>query len=375
MIELTKGLLSKFTGLNNKSVSGTILPPADLSSEQQALRDLVPGLLFTSSSGAKCFSYEFGQSSYLAIPIYLSDEHSHALTLESQNEILADRPIGSHFLYLADKLSLLPRKICPNWVEENIVGPAQADGVDLEVIRECMQPLSVFKIFPSHLLLSSLPSPYIADYICTFETDLCASTSIHSDSVQIIRELFLSEKLHFFGENLFHALAAASLRHSFLEAYKLLEFTFILPRADDLINTLNEHGSSLNLSLIEFAKQCSNKLGWRRQERDSIGRIFRDYADHDLSAFINLAGSCEPFRSIDTVPNLGDPTEKVNIFVQKLADRFYDLRNQVVHQLWPDDEFNCKPVDWNALILFTLQCVRWVYDKHLLAVSQYCENA
>jgi hypothetical protein len=365
MITLSQKLLSKFTGLNGMPVTGRIIPPSDLKAEEIALSNLLPGETFASSSGAQCFSFEYETKTHLAIAISLSDDHIDLLLRESQNEIAFVNPVGSHYLYISEKLSLRPLKLSPSWVEENIAGPAQSDGVLLEVLKESLTPVSVFCLSQSSSVYGSLPYSYIADYICTFETCLCESTAIHSSSIDIIRELFLREKLHFSGQNLFQALAAKSLRHSFLEVYRLLEFTFMLPRVDDLIALLQARGECLNLHLIDFARYCSDKLDWHRQERDSIERIFRDYAQHDLSIINDLVANCKPFSSIAAIPSSSSSDDDINAYAKKVAKTYYSLRNQVVHQFWPNKEHDCDEDDWNALILFTLQSVRWIYEKHL----------
>lgn len=366
LIQLSQRLLAKFIGLNEIPVTGRILSPDNLRDEEKALSNLIPGRSFISSSGARCFIFSYEQDSYMAISIYLSDEHTASLSEQSQNEIVSIDPIGSHYLYLADKLSLAPIKIGSDWIEENIAGPARDEGVSLETLKDSLEPLSVFRLSLNSSVPVNLPYLYLANYICTFETSLSQSTTVCAEAIDVIRELFLREKLQFFGQNLFHALAAKSLRHSFLEVYRLLEFTFILPRADDLIKALHMQGENISLPLLDFAKHCSEMLGWHRQERDSIERIFRDYARHDLDTFKTLARSCRPFSSIAVTSSIDTSVDDMNDFIAAMARRYYALRNQVAHQVWPEKEHDCDTDDWNVLILFTLQSIRWIYDKHLV---------
>ncbi len=182
---------------------------------------------------------------------------------ESHGEICLFSPPDSHYLYLADRLNLISIREDSAWVEEHIVGPAQGDGVELEVLIKSLTAVSIFELSLNASAPRSLPYLYIANCICTFETNLCNSTRIGHDAIDVMRELFLREKLHFFGRNLFHALGASSLSHAFLEVYRLFEFTFSLPRADDLVRELKAKGIKVDLALVDFAKHCSEKLGWR----------------------------------------------------------------------------------------------------------------
>jgi hypothetical protein len=369
LIQLSKGLLSKFYDINGKQVEGLIVPPCDFEAERTALSNLAAGDFFTSSSGASCISYQYDQKLYLAISIHLCEKSVEYLERDSKDEIRSFIPPDSHYLYLADRLSLSSIINDSYWVDEYIAGPAKEDGVELEVLKNSLTPVSIFELSLNASDLGGLPHSYIADYICTYETSLRLTTHLKPESVDIIRELFLREKMYFFGQNLFHALRASNLFHSFLEVYRLFEFTFTLPRAEDLVNELKAKGVIVDLAIVDFAKHCSAKLGWRMIERESIKRIFRDNAADELAIFRELVANCKPFSVITSVSNSNIDIVAINSFAEKVADKYYAIRNQVVHQLWPDDEEIYDHDDWHALILFSLKSVRRLYEKHLTRES------
>jgi hypothetical protein len=58
---LSKSLLSKFCDIKGDQVEGKIIPPSDVEAEKEALKNLEPGEIFSSSSGACCLSYKYQQ--------------------------------------------------------------------------------------------------------------------------------------------------------------------------------------------------------------------------------------------------------------------------------------------------------------------------
>jgi len=73
---------------------------------------------------------------------------------------------------------------------------------------------------------------------------------------------------------------------------------------------------------------------------------------------------CKPFRSLAPALRSAD-AEKVRAALTKFGDKFYALRNQVVHQLWKEDETVCDVDDWVALSEFTISCVKFFYESYL----------
>ena len=93
-------------------------------------------------------------------------------------------------------------------------------------------------------------------------------------------------------------------------------------------------------------------------------RLFDEYSQRHMVFFQNLTEQCKPFKSL--APALrSSEAEKIQVALTKFVDKFYALRNQVVHQLWREDEADCDADDWVALAEFTIGCVKYFYESYL----------
>lgn len=368
LIELSGLVLGKFRGANGNFVAGCLSQPTDLAGEMAALRDLEFGATWDSSSGVKACDYCLRGSRYIALALVLPSDQLYGLEVASDRSIQPVDVVGSIYLFLANKLGLAPRDLNPLWVEEHIAGPAStADGVSLDVITDCLGDVTVFRIFDESVFRGEVSSSYIANYLCTFDARLTRGSRLNEASLGVVREMFLQQRYYLIERNLFEAIAAPSARHSFLEVYRTLEFVFVLPRARSLLQSLRHAGGTIELNILDFARHCNRQLGWKRVERDAIGKIFREFFGSSRGAYENLILSCGPFRELGPVPALGLVANDVANFVEKVAERYYQLRNQVAHQFWADEEIQCVDGDWCALIEFSLHCIKHLYEKHLSA--------
>lgn len=357
-------LLAKFQDSAGTPVVGRFSMPADFEGEALALKNLLPGESWVSASNVRAFEFVLDDEYCIALAFSISEEDQEQLKSESDGTIEKIEVPGSVFLYLAECLKLEPIKLDALWVEEHIGGPAaEKDGVGLDIIREVLEGVSVFRLGHKSIFKENTPARYVANYICTFDPNLKGINRLSFHSLEIIREIFLQEKEHLIEVNLFYAMSTSVLRHAFLEIYRTLEFVFVLPRANALLNQLRGSGATLNVNVIDFAKQCYKELGWKRVERDSIERLFREYAQVDRGAFQTLTSYCHPFSSINVVVNM--TAEEAAPLARSVAEKYYALRNQVAHQFWPDEMTQCSDKDWQALIEFTLGCISHFYRQHL----------
>lgn len=365
LIQLSQALLLKFSDSNGIPISGRFSTPQDIQAEIAALTSLKSGESWQSPSGTRVFEYWQGDSHCLAFALGLSvDEQAH-LNVISQGSIRPIEILGSVFLFLADRLNLAPLEFEPQWIEEYIAGPAsEPSGVELDIVKKSLSALVVFEIEEGSFFQPQISGKYVANYICTFDPIFRKNGRLTVDSLDIVREIFLQEKNHLIEGNLFEAIATPSVRHAFLEVYRTLEFVFVLPRARSLLDRLRQEGGTFDIEIMDFARYCSIELGWRRIERDSIGRLFREYSQASLGAYEKLVQNCAPFSTMGVVPSSASEKDRLD-YVDRIAARYYQLRNQVAHQFWPDDELSCSEGDWLALVDFTLGCVRYFYEKHL----------
>lgn len=364
LIDLSRILLGKFQNTHGRPVTGRLKTPENLTEEIRDLKDLTADSLSESASGAKFIEFSSGGRRCVAIAIGLSDREKYSIEDESQGSIKSIDMPGTIYMFLANRLDVRPKNISALWVEEHIEGPANDDsGVDLSVIRGALEDVSIFT-YGNPTPTRSLSGKYTANYICTFSSGIAIGSILTEGALDIIRELFLEEKLYVFEKNLFTAMKSPLAKHAFLEIYRILEFAFVLPRAVALLDKVQLSAPGINIHVIELARHCYKELGWKRVERDSIGKIFDEYAQDNYNAFQMLPASCKPFLSF-TPPTTTDTVEKKSAFVAKCSEKYYSLRNQIVHQLWPDEEIVCDESDWQKLIEFTLGCISYFYKKYL----------
>jgi len=368
LIELSGLVLGKFRGVSGKPVTGRLSLPRDFDGEKAALRDLDFGSVWKSSSGIDVCDYRLDGARYLALVLALPTEELADLEITSEGSIKPTEVVGSIYLFLAHKVNLLPSEADPLLIEEHIAGPASTDdGVALVVLKEFLGDLTVFRVHDDSVFRGDISSSYVADYICTFDARLTRRTRLNPVSMGIVREIFLQERYYLIERNLFEAMSAPSARHAFLEVYRTLEFVFVLPRARSLLDALRDAGGSIELNVLEFARHCNRELGWKRIERDAIGRIFREFFATSRSDYESLVLACSPFRGLGPVPAMGATPNEMENFVEKVAARYYQLRNQIAHQFWTDEEIYCTDSDWSMLIEFSLRCIQYLYDRHLTA--------
>jgi len=366
--ELSRALLEKFLDPNGKPISGKFSPPSDIQKERDSLTQLLAGDKWVSPSNVRVFDFLHDGLYCLALTIPLSNEDLLELKDQSEDTIQPIEIPGSIYLFLASQLDLHPKKYDLQWAEQYIAGPANEDGVDLEFVQPYIEEITILQLTDASIFKNPTPGRYVANYICTFDPRLKGNNKLSPRSLEIIREIFLQEKDRLIEENLFKAMETPLLKHAFLEIYRTLEFVFTLPRANALLEQLKLAGGKIDMKILDFARHCHKQLGWNRVERDSIKKLFREYSSVNYASFFSLPPKCTPFAGL-TAALLTASADDQNAYVEKVADKFYQLRNQVAHQFWPDEVLNCTDSDWQELIEFTLGCVSYFYDQHLSKVA------
>lgn len=365
VIRLSGEVLAKFSDRYGNPVIGRLTSPKDLDRELSALKELVPGECWECYNGSKAIDFLHDGHYCIALKIQISEEEIYSLEEQSESSIRTISVPGSIYLFLADRLELRPKNLDRQWVDEYIVGPAGGpDGVDLEVISKSLEEITVFQVNEASVFESNTSGRYVANYLLTFDSSLKGRNFLSAASLNIIREIFLQEKDRLIESNLFEAMATPLLKHAFLEVYRTLEFIFVLPRANALLDRLKAAGGVLDLKALDFARLCHKELGWKRIERDSILRLFKEYSSHKYTAFIVLYENCKAFNG-SKMPEATDDHEVKSELISRTVDKYYSLRNQVAHQFWPDEMLQCDDEDWQALIEFTLGCISYFYNEHL----------
>lgn len=359
--------LAKFVGIQGAPVEGKIAPPSDIKAEVGELKSLVKGNAWTAAGGITAFDFSISNQYCVALKVGLSESDAADLLGAGDGPIELVEFGSAVGLYLIDQLKLNPLSRSPEWVEEHIAFPAsQGNGVDFAVLRGALEEFSVFRVRDEHAVRPSRPgvSRHVANFILAHHGPLTNAAGLSQKSIDCIREIFLQERSHVFDDNLFTALSSPVPRHAFLELYRTLEFVFVLPRVKALAQALGLNKPDGELDLIELARSCYSQLRWKRVERDSLERLFSEYSQRHMASFQSLTMDCKPFNQLAPELEAAEP-EKVHVALTKFVDRFYALRNQVVHQLWKEEETVCDADDWAALAEFTVGCVKFFYESYL----------
>lgn len=219
-------------------------------------------------------------------------------------------------------------------------------GHDFTDLMSYIEKFAVFKI-DADSVFCGRDYTEIAYYICSqFDKFITLPIqSLVSDYQDILQEQSAVLK-----ENVFLSLTATHYKHSFIELYRCIEVLYVLPRSISLKSKL-----AYSNPAYELARHCIDELGWRKREEDSLCRILKDIDESVIAASgIQNATFADPGWLFD-----GTDSEKKSH--EKLAVKIYRIRNQLVHQLLPDDEIRITDQDWNLLIKFTLDVIKDAY--------------
>lgn len=364
LIQLSSHLLAKFGGIDGSPGLRKLSSPVDLDAERRVLSAVQKIDYWTSPSGVRIFEFIYNDCLHVAVTFSISTDRTVDLMKATTQTITVTDVVGSVFLYLAFWLDLKATRASPENIEEYIVGPSQtSEGVDLKTVREYLEEITIFRVDEDSAFSGDVSRKYRGYYLCTFDPRYDRSNCLTTSSVEIIRQMFYAQKEELIVANLFQAMTTPVPRHAFLEIYRLLEFIFVLPRAKALLDELGKTGK-LDVKILEFARKCYRQLGWKRVERDSLARLFQEYGVFSLDAFKGLCVGCGPFSSLLKRFKLHEDQSRTD-FIDKVSETYYRLRNQVAHQLWPEDEIACSDEDWKALAEFTLGCISYLYAEHL----------
>jgi|GEM_PF-3566568 len=368
-IELASFALSRFIHDTEDLAKARIKPPPrELRNHAlQELRDIKPVTTVNAYDGQKAVRYDWRDSKYIAIPFDLAHQKLQLLDdSEDGLEYLSAEELPEAIsLYLIRALELAPIYGNELTIIDEIISPAidGEDGVELTAILRYLQKYSVIRISEASIYSSSPTANHLVNYLITFQ-DWAVSSPLAESSLQTIRAIFHSDKDHLIGRNLFWALESKSPRYGFLECYRTLEFLFGFPRSKKLLDSLKKIGkASLPISEMELARLCSNELGWRLVERDALTNLLREYADYRVDPFNELADNCEFFSKL----RLAGPVKATQI--THYAEMLYKIRNQTVHQFWPDEELIVSHDDYVNLADFILGCIFYFYDKYFQRIT------
>ncbi|MGY0834967.1 hypothetical protein [Azospirillum argentinense] len=364
LINLSESLLGKFLDERGMPVIGKLKAPEDFPAEREYLRQMKTKEVWHTDGGARAFSFSHDGKNCIALNFSISSEFADELSNHSQGTVNVVEVPGSIFLVVADRINLQPLDVGSLHIEQFVAGPAASDeGVDLKEVKKYLEGCTIVSIEENSIFENNISERYVANYVCTFQSRYALNKVLGENSINLIRSLFFKEKTLFIEKNLFAAMETPLLPHAFLEVYRILEFVFVLPRTISLLEKVRPDYIESRVDIMDFAKSCNKLLGWKRGERDSIERLFRQYSSTNFTNFEYLCQNCALFIGVLDAFQARDK-DKEN-FIKNCSEKYYEIRNQIVHQFWPDEVKPCSEGDWKALIEFTLGCVSHFYDGYL----------
>lgn len=353
---LARYALDQFLDLRGAPLKdGKIAPPEDLVGEKAELDALSFGDVFEYPHSVRGAWFDIGGERYICFRG--AEDSLDSLCFGNVPEDFIEANLtGLTLLFLIRKLKMSPVMARGDDVEERVVGPARsADNVNLSAVLDFYPKLRAFKFQSCGGFKEDVSPDILALYLSTYHPQIMMRCQLAEDTLESLRRLISQDKSWIHKSNILDAMTASHLRHAFLEVYRCLEFAFVLPRAKELIQGISSIGGSVTENPIDFARRCADTLGWRRIERDSIESIFRALTNQDYSSFFAVVCACS-VTAPSVVPPAHD-SEKLNSAVSSVAQSYYNARNQVAHQFWPNQMKDMNDEDWNALIRLTAFCV------------------
>lgn len=283
--------------------------------------------------------YRDDQFTYVAFTL---DDANHFHLPYNIEEIEVELP---HFIYLAKEMSLnvssknskdhIINNILWQQNDENYVGHSYYD------IVEYFQKIIILK-FDKANIEDNFDIERLFFYILSYSTKF-NKTNDYSLCILYRKVFFDVEKVS--HDNIFMSMTSPHRKHSFLEAYRCLEWIYVLPRILNLKDEINYKNAGFNL-----ANSCVKSLSWRRKEEDSITLLIKEAFLEDPS-FADDSYWMPIFKNVPEEP-------------EKIASKVYQIRNQYVHQFNPEREINISDDECNELISFILKLLLILYKKY-----------
>lgn len=237
---------------------------------------------------------------------------------------------------------------------------------------EYFEPFSIFEI-EKQSSLYELSAELIGLFLITFQKNL-RYLNFDIETIKRYRNIILSCNRNFSMENILLSLTSFHPKHSFLELYRCVEGIFHLPRAVALKQALN-----LTKTGNEIALLCYSHLGWKRNEGDSLKKLFGSISDLTV------------FNSLDNVPRFEPSINKIKTeginetSVANLCEAIYTIRNQFVHQFDKNriqdiadsdimqliDFFQTLILDFNSQFIDDLDCIidyKYSFDTEIAEI-------
>ncbi|ENQ5029914.1 hypothetical protein ACEPBM_002840 [Vibrio cholerae] len=283
---------------------------------------------------------------------YCDQQYTYAaFTLNDTKEFILPENIEEieielpHFIYLAKAMRLEVSPLKSKYeITDNILWQQNEDsykGHSYYEINEYFKKIVIFR-FDNGDIENNFNIERLFFYILSFSSKFNQTNNYNLSGLysKIFREI---EKIS--HDNIFMSMTSPHRKHSFLEAYRCLEWIYVLPRILTLKDEIKYKYAGFNL-----ANSCVKSLSWRRKEEDSITLLIKE-AFTSSPSFAADSYWMQIFKNIPEEP-------------EKIASRVYQIRNQYVHQFNPDREIDISDDECNELISFILKLLLILYKKY-----------
>lgn len=248
-----------------------------------------------------------------------------------------------HFLYLSDEMRLTVKPdVSKKTIENELLwqqNDENYDGHSYSDIVSFFQSLTIIR-FEGNNIIDSYNLERLCYYLLSHNKNFnpISDYNLYNLYQRIYVDL---EKIS--HDNIFMSMTSLHRKHSFLEAYRCLEWIYILPRVLNLKDEINFQDAGFKL-----ASSCVSNLAWRRKEEDSLSLLVK--------------------KAFDTNEAFKEKTYWMDVFkdvpIEKVAARTYLIRNQFVHQFTQEKEISISNQHCNELISFTLELLLILYKEY-----------
>lgn len=341
---------------------------------QQGMADLAaikPLDTVSLPDGERAVYFQWNEEHYIGITYELEaiSDDVRSSSGDSLELIPIEESIEAFILFLIKELGLTVTTKDSQLIENEIVFPAleKGIGVDIHATLNHLEKFSLIKISRDSLFDANTSGRSLALFLSTFNPYYRSKDFILPSTIELIRELFQTDKEQLVDKNFFLSLNSSNARHAFLEIYRTLEFLFVFPRSKKLSDLLADKGCTIPLGAMDFARYCAKELGWRRVEAESLRNLFIEYSSSDDRPFLELVSSISAFSDIKTLTSAKgdkDYEKELTSLVSSISEKYYKIRNQTVHQFWPDEEIELTGTDYTYLIDFTMKAILYYYKTY-----------
>ena len=240
---------------------------------------------------------------YLDTLSIVSVDYNEAEFLSLAYQLSGSLPIRSQYFSTTE---------APRLILEKFEIADSLHQIDIEGIKDFFDSIFIFDLTNSSL-------PGIWDILLKLASNFRALSSPYiSNDLRDLAKI-LSDTQGVEAENIYLALTASHWKHSFLEAFRLIESLYYF-------GWMNKLKISLNSTTSEFklAQQCKNELSWKAKQLPSIQNLFSLIPENIINR-----DYLEKISSIRE--RLSEANDHITL-MRAFGGALYSIRNSGVHQ-------------------------------------------